>query len=371
MSEQMKIGFVGCGAFCSGTHIPNAAANPNFEIVAFCDLDEKRLATLEQQYHPRYVTADMERLFRDEQIEMVICGTKPDARMPIMELAVRHRKHLFVEKPLCYDPRQIEPMVALMNHAPILFMVGFNRPYSPMMQAIKPLYRKHKKGSATVIYRIIGEAQLWPAHHWNAIVEKKESTIVHEVTHIFDVLNWLTDAEPLRVYTAGEGNMDNVITLNYPDQTTAVIIAGDNSTAGFPKERVEINTNYATIVGDSFREVIAAGVEGGLVKETFPWHQGDKTFTTSGYEAISTEWQWRASVTPEEKAYGYYYDRMPRVDKGHYAELEHFRQMIRRGGPSVTDVFRGAIANLIAWDAIRSWETGQPVAMDFSRLKTL
>ncbi len=35
--------------------------------------------------------------------------------------------------------------------------------------------------------------------------------------------------------------------------------------------------------------------------------------------------------------------------------------MIQKGGPSITDVFRGAIANLAAWDAIKSWETGHSV----------
>lgn len=371
MAGKMRIGFVGCGAFCSGTHIPNAAANPNFQIVAFCDLDEARLASLKEKYRPSYVTTDMERVFADSNVDMVVCGTKPDARMPVMKLAVKHRKHLFVEKPLCYDPADIEPMVAMMNRAPILFMVGFNRPYSPMMQAIKPLYHRNRKGSSTIVYRIIGEAQLWPKHHWRAIVEKKESTIIHEVTHIFDLLNWLTDLEPVKVYTAGEGNMDNVITLTYPDHTTAVIIAGDNSTAGFPKERLEINTNHSTIVGDSFVEMLAVGVEEGFICQRFSWHMGDKTYNTTAQEALSLAWQWRASVTAEERAYGYYYDRAPRVDKGHYAELEHFRQMIERGGPSVTDVFRGAIANLIAWDAVKSWETGRPVSVDYSYLKKL
>jgi predicted dehydrogenase len=367
----MNIGFVGCGAFCSGTHVPNAAANPNFNIIAFCDLSQERIDDLDRRYKPRYVTTDMERLFSDPDIEMVVCGTKPDARLPIMELAVKHRKHLFVEKPLCYDPAQIEPMVRLMAHAPVLLMVGFNRPYSPMMQAIKRIYHQHKRGSATIVYRIVGEAQLWPAQHYKAVVEDKESTIVHEATHVFDLLNWLTELEPTRVYTAGEGNMDNVITLTYPQQTTAVVISGDNSTAGFPKERLEINTNHATIIGDHFVEMLAVGTDGGFISRRFPWRMAGRVLETSGYDAIALDWQWRTSVTESEMKKGYYYDQMPRVDKGHAAELEHFRLMIERGAPSVTDVFRGAMANLIAWAAVQSWQQSAPVELDFSHLRHL
>jgi len=64
--------------------------------------------------------------------------------------------------------------------------------------------------------------------------------------------------------------------------------------------------------------------------------------------------QWYKSVAPEQRAYGYYYDRMPIVDKGQYAEMDLFRKVILAGGPSVTDVVRGALANLTAWAALES-----------------
>jgi predicted dehydrogenase len=81
---KMRIGFIGCGGFSGGNHIPNAAANPKFDIVAFCDLDEAKLSTLAEQYNPNYVTTDMRHLMTDPDIELIICGTKPDFRLPIM-----------------------------------------------------------------------------------------------------------------------------------------------------------------------------------------------------------------------------------------------------------------------------------------------
>ncbi|OGV55591.1 MAG: hypothetical protein A2017_14645 [Lentisphaerae bacterium GWF2_44_16] len=370
MSEKMKLGFIGCGGFSSGNHIPNAAANPEFEIRAFCDLNKAHLEELSAKYKPSYITDDMEKVISDPEVELVICGTKPDFRLPIMKLAVKHKKHLFVEKPLCFKEEEVNEMVSLMNKAPIKFMVGFNRPYSPMMQDLKPLYNKNKKGNTTIIFRIVGEGQLWPAHHYNAVMRDKESTIIHEITHIFDLLNWLTDLYPQRVYTAGEGNVDNVITLNYPDNITAVIIAGDNSTAGFPKERIEINTNYGTIVGDHFVELSAIGY-GKPFYKTYDYKIAGKTYNTSGLEAAKKCEEWRSSVTEEEIKKGYYYERQVKVDKGHYNELDIFRKIIRAGGASQTDVIKGAVANLIAWRAIESWEKAIPVNLDFSYLEKL
>jgi predicted dehydrogenase len=370
--RKMKIGFIGCGGFAGGNHIPNAAANPNFEIRAFCDLNEKQLKNLEALYHPGYVTTDMNRIFSDPEIETVICSTKPDFRLPIMRKAVETGKHLFVEKPMSYKEDEVNEMVSLMNSSKIKFMVGFNRPFSPMMQDIKPYYKKLKgDGNTTVIYRIIGEARLWPKHHHDAVVVNKESTIIHEVTHIFNLLNWLTDSDPSRVYTVGGGNMDNVITLNYPDNVTAVIVAGDNSLAGFPKERIEIDSNFSTIIGDEFVEVNVFGHEGTKVRKTYDYKMEGKTYNTSIAEATEKGWNWRRSVTEEEMANGYYYKRQVKVDKGHANELDMFRLWIQNNEPSQIDVIQGAIANLTAWRAIESWEKGTPVELDFSYLRKL
>ena len=199
----------------------------------------------------------------------------------------------------------------------------------------------------------------------------KESTIIHEITHIFNLINWLTDMTPFRVYTAGCGNMDNIITLNYPEDITAVIIAGDNGTAGFPKERFEINTNFSVLTGDEFVELNAYGHDGTRITRTYDYKMAGQTLNTSIGEADVNAWNWRQSITEEEKAFGYYYKRQVKVDKGHYNELEKFRQWIRNDEPSQTDVIQGAIANLTAWRAIESWEKKAPVEMDFSYLYKL
>jgi predicted dehydrogenase len=288
-----------------------------------------------------------------------------------MRAAAEHGKPLFVEKPLCYTEEEVEPMLRLVRESGIPFMVGFNRPYSPIMQAVKPIFRGARKGNTLIIYRIIGEAQLWPAGHKNAIIERGESTIVHEATHIFDLLDWLTDAYPTRVFTTGGGNMDNIITLDYPDDTWAVVISGDNSCSGFPKERLEINTNHSTIVAEGFSDLTAMGVDEQLVRRHFGL-EGELTEGWPTYEErLQRGWDFRRAITPEQKAYGYYYPKGPgrRSVKGHYEELEHFRKSIRAGTPPETGVERGAMAEMIAWRAVESVESGRPVALDFSALK--
>jgi predicted dehydrogenase len=191
------------------------------------------------------------------------------------------------------------------------------------------------------------------------------------VTHIFDLLNWLTDLFPQQVYTAGEGNTDNVITLNYPDHITAVIIAGDNSCAGYPKERIEINTNYKTIIGENFTETSLYTDDGEKSHKTYGYSIAGTNHNDEIRKVILKGCEWRKGVTRNEMKYGYYYDKMPKVDKGHYNEIEYFRKIIMEDLYPDTDVAKGVAANVMAWNAVRSWEKNVPVSMDFSFLKKL
>ncbi len=369
----MKIGFIGCGGFAGGTHIPNVIKNPGFTIRAFCDLNKNVLQQLKDKVPEAYITTDMMRLFEDREIEAIICSTKPDVRISIMEAAVKYGKHLFVEKPLCYDDTDIAPMKELISGSDIKFMVGFNRPYSPMMQDVKQLYKKHKQGNTTIIYRIVGEGvRLWPSHHYDAVVNNGESTIIHETTHIFDLLNWLTELFPTSVYTAGGGNMDNIITLTYPDDITAVIISGDNGNAGFPKEELEINTNAGCIKGHNFIELEAFGWDKNqYIYKTYDYKVGEKAFNTSLSEFEEKLRCWRQNISKEEIKTGYYYDSIPKEDKGHYDELEFFRRAVTGKTEIETGIIAGAVAQLTATAAIKAYRQRQVVELDFSTYSML
>ena len=361
MSELTTIGVVGCGGFCKGNHIPNLLANPLVRLKSLCDLNTDGL----EKYGTEVITTDMEQLFADPEIQGVVCATKPDARFEAMELAKKFNKPLFVEKPLCWGEEQTFKAVEMMREHKDLIFVGFNREFSPMMQDAYKYYKERcTAGNTTIIYRIIGESVLWPYHHYTAVVDRKESTIVHEVTHIFQLMRFFTGCYPVSVNTSGGGNMDNIITLEYPNDVTAVIIAGDNSTAAFPKEYLEINGNHTVIAGYHFTELEVTGNDGTFIRKRYPYTVAGKEYVASRIETDEQLRAFRSSVTEEEKAYGYYYDRQVKVDKGHPQEMEFFRRCIADRTPSPINLYDGAAANIMAYRAVQSHSEGRRIAVD-------
>ena len=364
--NKTGIGVVGCGGFCRGNHIPNLLNNPAVNLKTLCDLKPDGL----EKFGVADITTDMEKVFADPEIAGVVCATKPDARMEVMRLAKKYRKPLFVEKPLCWGEDQTWRTLELMRDFEEPFFVGFNRQFSPLMKDAICYFRQYcTQGNTTILYRIVGEARLWPKHHWNAVVDRKESTIVHEITHIFQLLYFLTGTFPLAVNTSGGGNVDNVITLEYPHDTTAVIIAGDNGSVGFPKEYLEIDGNYTTIAGYDFVELEVTGNDGVFSRKRYPYTVAGKKFVSSHAEMEEKLREFRNSITPQELEYGYYYDRQVCVDKGHAAEMEAFRQCAAEHLPSPIDLYAGAAANIIAYRAVQSWQEKRRIPLNLDELR--
>jgi predicted dehydrogenase len=373
IKQKLRLGVIGCGGFTSGKHLPNLTANPRYELRALCDLNKTNLDRASSAYRPLYSTADFKQVCADPEVDALLVGTKPSCRLPILAEAVHRGKHVFLEKPMSMEHGETLEIYRLLKSSAIQFMVGHNRPYSPIMRDTRELFRAARDTSAVngnntlILYRIVGEAQMWPEHHRSSIY-RGESTIIHELTHIFDLLNWLIGDEPTFVFTGGAGNMDNVLTLAYPGNVTAVIISGDNGSSGFPKECLEINTNHCVISARSFIELAYTGEKIGHGRRHYGYKLDGKEQTSSLSEYEDLLWRIRSSITVAEKDVGYYYNRMPAENKGHYEELDAFYNLVMNGEPIASDLRKSALATLIALKAIESLQTRAPINLAFPEL---
>lgn len=67
---------------------------------AICDLDPKRLAEHEAEYHPRYVTAAYRRVLQDSEVDFVIIGTKQDLHARLIRESLAAGKWVMCKKPM-------------------------------------------------------------------------------------------------------------------------------------------------------------------------------------------------------------------------------------------------------------------------------
>ncbi|MGH2604745.1 MAG: Gfo/Idh/MocA family protein, partial [Dehalococcoidia bacterium] len=113
-----------CGAGGRGMAAVHALASEN--IVAIADVDEKRCAKArEAQPQARYFR-DYRKMFEEmaDQIDAVTVSTPDHMHFPIAMMAIKHGKHIFVEKPLTHSIWEARELMMAARKAGVASQMG-------------------------------------------------------------------------------------------------------------------------------------------------------------------------------------------------------------------------------------------------------
>jgi predicted dehydrogenase len=127
----LKIGLIGCGWY-GGVDLKAAFENGGVEVVALCDVDTAHLAAMTEEVaglQPSTPTgyADWRELLDHDGLEAVVIATPPHWHaLPFIE-ACQRGLHIYCEKPLAYDIREGQAMVAAAQAGSNVIQVGFQR----------------------------------------------------------------------------------------------------------------------------------------------------------------------------------------------------------------------------------------------------
>ena len=108
-------------------------------------------------------TTDVETVFSDPQVTMVVVATRHDSHASLVCRALTAGKHVFVEKPLCLNSHELTEIERIAGSATGLLMVGFNRRFAPQIQRIKKLLAAVHEPKAFIVTVNAGEIA---TEHW-------------------------------------------------------------------------------------------------------------------------------------------------------------------------------------------------------------
>ena len=91
--ESLRVALIGCGKI-SGQHIAALKGLPGVEIVAVCDLDERRARQTATRHAIPRCYDDAETLMRESRPEVVHLLTPPATHLAIARIVTKHRAHM-------------------------------------------------------------------------------------------------------------------------------------------------------------------------------------------------------------------------------------------------------------------------------------
>ena len=214
---MITIGQVGLGHWGPNL-LRNFVALPDSQVRVCCDIDEAARAKVTSTYPGVEVTADYQRLLRDEEIQAIVVSSPARLHYEQSRLALEHGKHVFVEKPIALDVAQAVELVRLAEARQRVLMVGHLLLYHPAVRQLKSYVEAGDLGRIHYIY----------SHRLNlGKVRRDENAMWSLAPHDISVALYLLNQAPEAVSAQGRaylrpGVHDLVfLTMYFPDGALA------------------------------------------------------------------------------------------------------------------------------------------------------
>jgi len=318
--QKGVMGIIGAGNFTKMTMLPALKkANANLKTIASSGgLSGTDLA---KKFNLAQSTTDYKTILTDTEIDTVLITTRHNSHAKFVTEALKHNKHVFVEKPLALNGEQLQQILNVYEEQSgtqnASVTVGYNRRFSPHIQAIKKAIGNNP--GPLNINATMNAGHIPPAV-WVHDLQVGGGRIIGEACHYIDLCIYLTGSKITSVCMNAMGenpqeNTDNAsILLKFANGSHAVVNYFANGSKAYSKERLEVFSRERTFVMDNFRQTKAYGVK--------------------GFKNLKTK-----------------------MNKGHAAQFEKYVHFLQQGGEPIipfSEIVNGTQAAFAAVESLKS-----------------
>jgi len=243
---KVNVGLIGAGRI-GNLHARNLAFRvPGAELVAVADVREQAAEQCAIDCQCPAACVDYRTILEDSDVDAVVICSSTDTHAQIIEQAAAAAKHIFCEKPLDFDLRRIDQVLAAVRRAGVKLQVGFNRRFDSNFRRVHDLVAEGAIGIPHVVRITSRDPQPPPIEY----VKVSGGIFLDMTIHDFDMARYLIHDEVTEVYVAGGvmvdpkigevGDIDTaVITLRYASGAIGTIDNSRQAVYGYD-QRVEV-----------------------------------------------------------------------------------------------------------------------------------
>lgn len=326
--SEIGIGVLGAGNFARMTLLPALKKTRNLRLRTICSSGGLSAVHSGEKLGFEVAASDEDAVYKDSATDAVFILTRHDQHARQVIKALQVGKHVFTEKPLCLNEKELEEISHAHNsalgtqHSALVLMVGFNRRFSPAAKLLKDFFAEV---SSPLSVSVRFNSGAIPADHWAQDEQTGGGRIIGEACHAIDLATFLTGSHPTRVFAESIGGCQApsitddqcFITLRHANGSVSNIAYWAGGDKAFPKERVEVAGGGRIAVIDDFREVVTC------------WNGKTRKTRFSGQQ------------------------------KGHHEEIEAFARALANGDPSPITWDELRCTTLASILAVRSIREGQ------------
>ena len=145
--EKIRTAVVGVGQIAQVAHLPILRKMEDVELVAVCDVDEKKVAAIIEKFKiPKWYNLVDEMLEREKPDALHIC-TANYYHFPMALIALRKGIHVLVEKPLAISAQQAKKIAEVAKENDCEVVVGMQNRFRDDVQILKEFLANDELGN--------------------------------------------------------------------------------------------------------------------------------------------------------------------------------------------------------------------------------
>jgi len=294
--DRVNYALVGAGSFGTSMLVPQMQKRKDrFALRGVVTRTGTQGSNFAREQQVEVLASDLDTVLSDPAFDLVVIATRHADHSEQVVRSLRAGKHVFVEKPLAIAWDQLATVADTYESLTIrpLLMVGFNRRFSPALQAVKERIAS-RRAPLMIEYRL--NAGYLPLDHW-VHGPQGGGRNIGEACHMYDVFRFLA-AAPVDSISATaidpralayRRNDNFCATIGYADGSVATLVyTALGPKSGMGKEHITVFCDGDAYVVDDFKRALRAS-DGSVF-----WQSGE-------------------------------------ADKGHYEELSRFGDAIAAG----------------------------------------
>lgn len=202
---KIKIGIIGCGSIAEIAHFPSIKDNPETELIAVCDIDEKRVKEVANRWKAKTCYTDYKDMFLKEELDAVVIASPPKFHWEHGIAAAKAAAHALIEKPLACTNQEAWDVVDAFKRVKKKLLVGCDRRYWLQSQWAKELVEEGVIGKVSMGKTTMHEG--WGLYQGK--IAKTDFRLKPEIAggaaiadtgaHAIDLLIWLLGSPVKRV----------------------------------------------------------------------------------------------------------------------------------------------------------------------------
>ncbi len=234
---MINVAVLGLG-YMGQNHVRVLSSIANVNVAAICDKDPIKIASISKQYKIKPYKSYL-KLINSETLNAIFICLPTSLHFQAASIAVKNNIPLFIEKPICSNINEASKLVKLIKIHKTPVMVGHIERFNPVVNEIK---QRIKYGELGKIIKIHTQRFSPPPGRNHDV-----SAITDLATHDVDIIRYLIEDEPIRIYSEAQKNQHDkedlmisilryrngiigVIEVSWlhPNKTRSITVVGEN-----------------------------------------------------------------------------------------------------------------------------------------------